>query len=264
MGGSDLDPASRLLAVGGFRNLRDIGGLPVAGGGTVRPGLVYRGEAPSDLSPEQLSELGELGLRTAVDLRAEGQEDVFVAPTLPPGVRRLEAGVVPPADPSGKGLLQQVDDGELLDYSAADLGAMYVEFLRANAPAFGLAVGYLAEPDNLPTLVHCHAGKDRTGLVIAMVLDLVGVSRELILEDYELTTHARAYRRAEVERTMHSHGTDWERLSPLFIAPAETLEVALAHLEDEHGGVGGFLSGPGGLDRATLERLTALLVADAA
>lgn len=255
-----LEGAERLLATAGFRNLRDLGGLPTRSGGSVRSGLVYRSEAPTDLSEGQLEELGRLGLRTAVDLRAEGREDVFVAPTLPEGVRRLEAGVVPPADPSGKGLLQQVMDGELLDYSAADLGGMYVEFLESTAPAFGRALGYLADPDNLPTLVHCHAGKDRTGLVIAMVLDVVGVSRELVLEDYELTTHARAYRRQEIEETLRARGTEWERVSPLFVAPAETLEIALAHLETEYGSVHGYLVGPGELPEPALERLTALLV----
>jgi protein-tyrosine phosphatase len=254
--------SDRLLPHAGFRNLRDLGGLPLAGGGQIRAGVVYRGEAPTDLDASQLAELAELGLRTTIDLRAAGQEDVFVHPTLPDGVRRLEAGVVPPADPSGKGLLQQAYDGELPDFTAADLGAMYVDFLKSTAPAFGRAVGYLAEPENLPTLVHCHAGKDRTGLVVAMALDLVGVPRAVVIEDYELTTHARAYRRAEVEPLLRAHGTEWDRVSPLFAAPAETLEIALAHIEAEHGSVRGYLEGPGELPAPSIDRLTVLLVTD--
>jgi protein-tyrosine phosphatase len=250
----------RLVPAAGFRNLRDLGGLPVSGGGVTRSGLVYRSEAPTGLDEAQLEALGELGLRTAIDLRDEGSEDVFVVSTLPVGVARLVAGVVPPADPSGKGLLQQVMDGELLDYAASELAEMYIVFLETMAPAFGRAVSYVATPEHLPTLIHCHAGKDRTGLVVAMVLEVIGVPRDLVVEDYALTTKCRAYRRTEVEELLSGHGTEWDRVAPLFTAPPETLEISLRFLEEEHGSIRNYLLGPAEVSAEALDRLSELLV----
>jgi protein-tyrosine phosphatase len=256
---SGSDHSIRLRELAGFRNLRDLGGLPAAGGGTTRPGLVYRSEAPTGLDDEQLAELRVLGLKSAIDLRHQAGEDVFVASTLPETVRRLDAGILPPADPSGKGLLQQVMDGELNEYSAAQLGEMYVDFLDTRAPAFGRAVSYIADPDNLPTLIHCHAGKDRTGIVVAIVLEMIGVPRPLIVEDYELTTIARAYRRAEVEGALRDVGTEWGSVAPLFTAPRESLEIALDHLVSEFGSVREYLLGPGEASEDVPGRLAGLL-----
>jgi protein-tyrosine phosphatase len=244
---------------GGLRNLRDIGGLPAAGRRVTRSGLVYRAEAPVNLSDEGLEAVKALRLHTALDLR-DREEDVFVHTTLPEGVERLYAGVQPPADPGGKGLLQQVFDGERLDYSAAELGELYVEFLEGQAKAFGRAIAFCAEEQNLPTLIHCHAGKDRTGLVVAMLLDVVGVEREAVMSDYELTTYFRAYRRQEVADALAASGTDWDRVAPLFIAPPEALAKAIAHLETLHGSVRGFLAGPGEVDEAALDRLPDMLL----
>jgi protein-tyrosine phosphatase len=257
---SASDHSLRLREMAGFRNLRDLGGLPVAGGGTIRPGRVYRSEAPTGLEDGQLDELRGLGLKSAIDLRHQAGEDVFVASTLPESVRRLDAGILPPADPTGKGLLQQVMDGELDEYSAAQLGEMYVDFLDTRGPAFGQAVGYIADPANLPTLIHCHAGKDRTGIVVAIVLEVVGVPRPVILDDYELTTVCRAYRRAEVEGTLRDVGTEWERVAPLFTAPRESLEIALDHLVREHGSVREYLLGPGEASEQVIDHLGERLV----
>lgn len=254
------DAGSRLWTTAGFRNLRDLGGLPVSTGGHVRAGMVYRSEAPTELGEPELAELDALGLETTIDLRFEDGEDVFVAPTLPARVRRLEAGILPPADPTGKGLLAQVMDGDLKDYSARELGELYVDFLATRAPAFGTAIEYVADPSNLPTLIHCHAGKDRTGILVALVLEIVGVDRETILDDYELTTECRAYRRGEVERTLTGVGTEWDRVAPLFTAPREALTIALDYLAETHGSVREYLLGPAGVAVQSLDLLAESLL----
>jgi protein-tyrosine phosphatase len=262
MSGLDELSASRLCRVAGLRNLRDIGGLPVAGGGVTRRRLVYRGEAPTGLRAPELRELGELGLRSAIDLRDEATEDVFVASTLPDDVKRLAAGIRPPSDSSGKGLVAQVMDGERTSYSAAELGEMYIDFLATRAPAFGQAVSHVADADSLPTLIHCHIGKDRTGIVVALILEALEVPREAILDDYELTTECRSYRRQEVEGTLSRWGTEWEAVAALFTAPRETLELALEFVTDSHGSVRGYLEGPAGVDASTLDELRKVLVTE--
>lgn len=254
------DAGSRLLTGTGLRNLRDLGGMAVDGGGSTRYGMVYRSEAPTGLSDAEIGELGRIGLCATIDLRAAGVEDIFEPPRLPEGVRRLEAGVVPPANAENRGLLHQVMEGDLLDYTAAELGAMYVDFIESAAPAFGRAIALLADPDNLPALIHCHAGKDRTGIAVALLLTVAGVPREAIVADYELSSAGRAHRRAEVEEVLIARGTDWERVAPLFVAPGEALVIALAHLDREHGSVRAYLTGAGGVDPASIDRLVAAFV----
>jgi protein-tyrosine phosphatase len=253
-----LLPAPELRATG-LRNVRDLGGLPLAGGRT-RGGLVFRSEAPVDLGPEQVAALAAIGLRRTLDLRDEDTEDVFAAASLPAGVERLVVPITPPADPAGKGLLTLVMDGELLDYEASELGALYVEMLADNPRQFAGAVELLADADNLPILIHCHAGKDRTGLVVAMLLDLLGAATETIVAEYELTSAMRSHRRGEIEPTLIGHGTEWDRVSAMFIAPAEALEAALAWIDERHGSVAGYLTDAGGLPAETIERLRRTLV----
>lgn len=245
----------RALAVAGLRNLRDCGGLPTASGGAIRRGVLLRSEAPVGLPDAGVAALGELGLSTTVDLRARDQVE-FTETSVPEGVRREFFVVRPPSDGRGNGLVEQIMDGRLVDYTVDQLTDLYIGFLDEQAPAFGTVIAHLAEPSNLPCLVHCHAGKDRTGLVIAMALELAGVAREVILEDYEATTFYRRYRRDEIAPTLEQTGTDWARVEPLFTAPAEALERALEHM----GSARAYLTGPAGLDDATLDRLAALLV----
>ena len=101
--------------------------------------------------------------------------------------------------------------------------------LDEQAPSIGRVITHLADPDSFPCLVHCHAGKDRTGLVIALALEIAGVARETVLADYAASTAARMYRRQEVSAMLAAVGTTWERVEPLFTAPPQALSRAGAH-----------------------------------
>jgi protein-tyrosine phosphatase len=249
---------SRVVEIAGLRNLRDVGGLPAANGRVTRRGLIYRAEAPVALPAQGIEALAELRLKTALDLRGR-HEDEFIHTTLPDGVERVYVGIQPPADPDGRGLVQQVIDGDLLDYDSDQLAAMYIGWLEDQAEPFGRAIAFCAQPANLPTLVHCHAGKDRTGLVVAMLLDNIGVQRDAIISDYALSSRYRAYRREEVASALAASGTHWDRVAPLFIAPPETLATALSHLEQQHGSTRAFLTGPGRVPADLLDGLPELL-----
>jgi protein-tyrosine phosphatase len=244
---------------GKLRNLRDLGGLRTEDGRMTRRGVLFRSEAPCGLEDPGLQELAALGLRTSLDLRDEG-EDTFARATLPAGVRRVTAGMLPPGDGRGAGLIARVMSGELREYTAEELAELYVGFLEDQAPAFGAAVRHIADPAHLPVLVHCHAGKDRTGLVVAMVLEILGVRRELIVADYELSTEGRAHRRLEVAPALAATGTEWARVAPLFTAPAQALELAFEHIERRYGTVEAYLTGPARVEPERVRALPELLL----
>jgi protein-tyrosine phosphatase len=139
-----------------------------------------------------------------------------------------------------------------------DLDTVYREMVRCSGPALAAAVTALAEPEALPAIVHCTAGKDRTGLVVAFVLVLLGVDDDTVIADYSasasLLGHAFADRLAGVDAEA------LERLAPLLGSPPELISAVLAEIRDTHGDVERFLvhhgmseDVPGRLRRALVE-----------
>ncbi|MGE0068388.1 MAG: tyrosine-protein phosphatase [Solirubrobacterales bacterium] len=247
--------------VEGLFNLRDVGGIPASGGRRIRSGVLYRSEAPVSISEEALVGLGKLRLRAVVDLR-DPEEDGYMEATVPSGLVRLRAPVTPPVSLSGHGVLQQVAAGNLRSFTAEDLGAMYVAFLGSCAPAFGAAIGLCAREEHLPCLIHCAAGKDRTGLAVALMLVAIGACREAVLDDYELTARAPMPRHLAIEEILDGADVEEGALTALFSAPRPALSTALDHLEARYGSIPEYLRGPAGLTERELDRLSELLVED--
>lgn len=155
------------IAFEGLVNARDVGGLPLVGGGTVRRGVLYRSETPELMSPDDVRRaVDELGLRRTIDLRgARGR-----GYPLGEGGRRTVMDFFALA--GGHELVDDSDEGFL------------PSLLTQGGVAVGKALELLVGAGG-PCLVHCHTGKDRTGFVVAITLALVGVADEHIVADYE-------------------------------------------------------------------------------
>lgn len=231
-------------------NLRDLGGLPAAGGLVTRHGMLFRSAVPQ---PGQAAScLPGLGVRTVLDLRheSEGLELDVV-----PGIGMINAGLLAPPDPLGRVL-----SGEVEGFGVGDLASMYTDFLEGQAATIGVGVTQCFTPVNLPILVHCHAGKDRTGLLIAMVLEGLGVERDAVVADYALTSRHWKPAATDVPDAVRDAGIEWDRIGTLFTAPPEALEQALTMLEAEHGSVAGYLMGPAGVSGDVLREGRAVLL----
>ena len=168
--------ATRTLSWDGFLNVRDLGGLPVAGGGETLYGRVARSEAPHFLSERGWRELHEHGVRTLVDLRCptEGGYDARN------GVRRVGVPLFRQDDPEFLARTRGIRD--TAEFYRAIVDFSHVRITRAvtevgDAPAGGV-------------LIHCHAGRDRTGIVTAIVLAVAGVPADSIAADYVATAEA--------------------------------------------------------------------------
>nr|WP_256869106.1 tyrosine-protein phosphatase [Sphingobium lactosutens] len=241
-------------------NLRDFGGYPTADGRTVRRGMLYRSGTMALLTPEDSAQLQTLGIRAICDFRR-------------PGERKAEPTSWHDAtvdyycrDYSGAtGVLVDMVREERT--TAADMRAamlnVYHEIATDHAEAYRAMFRQMLA-GHLPILINCSAGKDRTGAGAAMVLAALGVSREVIVDDYLLTnSHADwTWRLAQGE----SHLSRLQKaradvLEPLLIADAAYLEALFAHFDGMHGGVDGYLRDVLGVDapeRAALRE--ALLV----
>jgi protein-tyrosine phosphatase len=239
-------------------NFRDLGGYPAAGGRVVRTGLVFRSDGLHALTEGDCGVITGLGLRTVFDLRRDRERERQPSVAHTDG---LEATILAIGDRGPVAqqpeLLDMVLSGELPEADDAFMVGEYVRMLDDHAADFGQLLGSLAEPGALPALFHCTAGKDRTGLAAALLLLGLGVDREIVLDDYELTNVYRSNRRIEeLTPQLAAAGVDVEKVRPFLSARRPVLEGALDHVGD----VEAYLTGPAGLAPATIERLRELLL----
>jgi protein-tyrosine phosphatase len=186
-----MDIAERLQAFEACFNFRDLGGYEAADGRRVRWGRLFRSDTLHRLTDADLAAFGTLGLQTVVDLRSATEIDDHGA--LRPDARTsLEWHHVPTID---QVVLRPRDEAavapaQALDPVSMSRGELY---LRMLGDGTGLAAVFrlLTEPARRPAVFHCTSGKDRTGMVAAMALDLLGVPDEVIAADYVLTNETR-------------------------------------------------------------------------
>lgn len=237
---------TRFLTVHGLHNLRDVGGYPTADGGTVRPGLVLRGGALGEITTDAHATMTQLGLRTIVDLR----EDMELA-DLP--ASEYPAGLAAHRHPLYQGRIRL---GEI-----DELGVLYAQILERCADQVVAALELLAAPDVLPALVHCSAGKDRTGLVIGVLLAALGVPDEVVAEDYARSEDAYVGElRERMIRKGLALGAKESRIEELMSCPPQTMRTVLDDLRAAHGSIEAYLL-QGGLRPESLAALRERLVA---
>ncbi len=230
----------------GLDNVRDIGGLPLRDGGSTRSGVLLRSATLHWATPADVRRLvDEFGLRLVLDLRTPREIDrdgpTAVAAA---GVETVALNLVG----TSRELPKTGDDTDplLRNYLA------YLDDQPANVVE---AVRRLAAPDVGPALVHCAAGKDRTGVLVAMVLDVAGVERAAVVDDYAQSS-------AQIEALFRRWTTASGEPMPADLAAhhprTEVMDAVLARLDAEHGGASGWLV-ERGLDEAALDRLRARL-----
>jgi protein-tyrosine phosphatase len=243
-----VDSLDRWLALEGLDNLRDVGGLPLRDGGQTRPGVLLRSASLHYLTPGDVEHLVDvLGLKLVLDLRTRREVDRDG----PTAVARAGVETV--------WLSFLAENGEPLPEADDDLDPMvhnYFGYLSQRGENVVQAVRRLAAPDAGPTLVHCAAGKDRTGVLVALVLDAVGVQRPAVLADYVLSAEQVP---AMFRRWTRAAGEPMPADLTPHLPRAEVMATVLARLDAEHGtgevgGAAGWLRA-NGLDDADLDRL---------
>ena len=241
--------ADRFLPLAGTLNTRDLGGLPLTGGGRTRTGKLLRSDAPFELTDDDIRLLETLGLTTVVDLRQAHE-------LLRDGSRLSgRAGLS----------IHNVEVWGKIDSSGGDqpadqydITAFYIAALDHAGPAFAETVRLLAEADGA-ALFHCTAGKDRTGLVAALILEAVGVDRETVLHDFALTEDRIDPLRERLLVDAERRGISRADFSRLLGATPELMVPALDRLDRRYGGAEAYLRAAG-VGEATFERLRAKLV----
>ena len=183
------DTPSRHLNLAGASNFRDLGGYPAKDGRRVRWRQIFRSNHLGHLTEADIAALRPLGLKSAFDFRGTEERNLAMCglteiavhslPIEPTVVAALRARL------AERGAVSATDALEVMRDS-------YRNYVRYSTPSFRTLFSHLIE-DNAPLVIHCTAGKDRTGFACALILHTLGVPDDLIAEDYLLTN--RFYRR---------------------------------------------------------------------
>jgi protein-tyrosine phosphatase len=245
------------MTIDGLYNFRDTGGTPLTTGGTTRSGVLFRSDALSGLTQTGLDELAATEIGVIVDFRSADERNAAAdrIPTSRPfevaELALLEGAMADMArgfDPAGA------------PPSIPALGELYVGMVQHGAAQFAEVARLIAaSTDDSPTavLVHCTAGKDRTGVATALMLDAVGAERTAVVADYAVSQDNLAGPWAD--GMLHMIGSLGLPLTPelrtlVTGTPPDAIEHALAWVDSEHGGAAEYL-GSGGL---TPDELTGL------
>lgn len=242
----------RFVAWEGCVNARDLGGLPLRDGGQTRFGAVFRADNMRHLTPRGWRTAQEQGVRTVVDLRfdRERAED-------PPPAGIAVVGISLFGD-------EDANDADRIDDlmraepdTPRAVAVFYLDTLETCAPRIAQTIGAVAEAPEGAVAVHCFVGKDRTGIVAALLLELAGVEHEAIVADYALS-EGRVGSLVDgwiADAADESERRFRERIST---APAQAMDTTLRGLQERHGGARRYLL-DAGVEQGTLDRAAARL-----
>jgi protein-tyrosine phosphatase len=212
---------NRILQLEGVHNYRDLGGL-----GTMDFGKVIRGESPHNLSPSALEQLLEMGVKTVIDLRSEAE--ILEHPNPLATRDGIDYQHIPLF-----AVLQQFSKSEEKTFPPLEM--VYIGALELCQDAIREALSVVANA-NGTVLLHCVAGKDRTGIISMLLAGLAGTSRQAILEDYALTAQATPLLE-RLRLDAQEKGYDMTLFSSILSAEPETMATVLDHLEQKYGGI---------------------------
>lgn len=244
----------RHVALESVFNFRDLGGYETADGRTVRWRVLYRADALHRLSEADLTAVGALGISTVLDLRTVGEIEHrgrFPYEAVPVDYRHVP--LIPVIwDPAEVPVEAPAEDF---------LAERYLEMLDVGRPAIAEALDVLTDPARYPAVFHCAAGKDRTGMLAAILLSALGVADDVIAADYGLSRPAMT-RMVEWMRVSSPEGLEEVQNQPAAFlgAPPEAMRRVLEAVRLEHGSMEGYLSGIG-VGPAVLRRLRENLLA---
>lgn len=240
------DFPARHLNLAGASNFRDLGGYPAKDGRTVRWRQIFRSNHLGHLTDADIELLRGLGLKSAFDFRGTEERTAAMCGLTEIAVHSL------PIEPTVVAALRARLAGGAPLASADALDVMrdsYRNYVRYSTPSFRALFAHLLE-DRAPLVIHCTAGKDRTGFACALILHALGVPDDLIAEDYLLTN--RFYRRDPSA----SSDLPEEVRQVLASVEASFLAAAFDAISADYGDLESYLSdglGLGAQERARLE-----------
>jgi protein-tyrosine phosphatase len=242
---------------------RDLGGIATGDGRRVRRGRLFRSEALTEPCLEDRATLSALGLRLVCDLRNASERAAWPCLTwLEPAPQWLNLELTEALRPHTHPMLERMRAGPCPATALAMMLCTYSSLPAAAAPHLRALFGQLAT-GQVPALVHCSAGKDRTGFVAAMLLGTLGVPRQLIYDDYLHTagrSHVHRHRTQQIMLQLTGKPLDEESLNILSDVRPEYLGATFSAIETQWGTLEDYLREEAGVDTELRSTLHGLLL----
>jgi protein-tyrosine phosphatase len=243
-----LDHGRRRVRFERLHNVRDLGGLPAGGGRQVAPGRLYRADSLSSLTGADWERFRSLGVRTVIDLRYPWEIE--------------EAGRVPPAD--GLDFYNLSIEHKAYDQAAIDedvepsrfFADRYAEVATDGVGELRRVLELIASDASLPLAFHCKSGKDRTGIVAALTLSLLGVARDDVIDDFGMSNLATPAFHAEHVAS----GRPLPAWPGFGRAPRQAMRLFLEELDAAYGSVEAYTRERLGVSSRRIEQLRARLL----
>jgi protein-tyrosine phosphatase len=234
----------RILLENAF-NFRDVGGVAVEHGGRVRRGWVYRSDGLHRIGAADVEILARLGITDVFDLRSDSElARDGVGPFAGEHARHHHVPLV-------KRSLSPFDPD--IDWRTVNLRDRYVEMLEEGGPSIRTIFDALAESGGAPIVFHCSGGKDRTGVVAALLQRTLGVSDEVVVDDYSSSeSHLRAAT-TDLRAGLDGLGLDETAIAYLTSSPPERMRYTLAELDRRWGSTARYLRSIGVAERTETE-----------
>ena len=238
---------TRHIAIEGTHNVRDLGGYVTARGTKIPPRRFLRSDSLHRLAPGGTDRLIDEGLQYVIDLRT--QTEVANAPSFFDHLEGVEYINLPMFDDLSPAALANA-----AAQHSHPLEPFYISALDTRGTAIRDILTYIARVQAGAVLFNCTAGKDRTGIIAALLLGLAEVSDEDIIDDYVLTEKMIPKLVEEFLSISRENGGDVKRYAKLLESPADTMTKMLSHIRIEYGSVPNYVMHIG-LEQKDLNRL---------
>jgi len=224
----------RHIDLDGAVNFRDLGGYPAADGRHVRWRTLFRADGLSSLSERDRGVIRQLGVATVIDLRTTGEVERgrFPVEEVPVAFHNLP-------------LLVEVPEASKFEIVPGFLATQYQEMAAEAAAQIGAVLTLVANQATHPVIVHCTAGKDRTGVLVAVLLGLLGVPDEIIITDYALSARAMDRLRQKLVAQFPEAKATIDAADAMFSAAPENMASLLAALRSEYGTIEAYAESAG-------------------
>ena len=228
---SDSDLLERRIPIEGTWNVRHVGGYATSDGRTTKPYTLIRADALHQLDDDGRAQLRSLSVQTVIDLRRDSERESHPDLVDDVGARIVNLPL----------FVAERGEGATGDLEMT-LNDIYRMLIEDRGPAIAAVVRELAAPGALPAVVHCSVGKDRTGVIIALVLSVVGVPDEVIALDFAATgLFLSAEQRTAMIAMIASDGMNEDRAAQLMSSDPVLITEVLALVRRYHGSVASYL-----------------------
>lgn len=248
--------ATRNTNVPGIQNFRDLGGYKSSETGeNVQWGMIYRSGQIENVNKATVQKLEQIGARTFIDLRTK--EEYIGFPTLPEPFRTIH---IPIATGNMEPVLQAIQKEEIkTDTIYQMVQQMNRELIKKHSKELKELFTILLDPSNYPIVISCTSGKERTGIVSALILAALGANEDVIMEDYRLSNEYFSIPNAS-KYAFTMPDSAQEAITMLYSAKEDFLNAAKDEIERNYGDVKTYLLKGIGLTQEDINKLRSILL----